>query len=135
MLGAPGATEDDVFAAASRAGAHDFISQLLAGYDTVLKTEGTDPSGGQKQRIALARALLKRAPILILDEPTSQVDPESERLIYDSLHSIRDTVTVIVAANHLPVVPDAVITSISAGARGDRSRTSPGGAVASDIPC
>ncbi len=79
------ATEEEVFAAARLARAHDFISALPGGYQTVVGPNGQRLSGGQRQRIALARAFLRNAEILVLDEATSQIDVESERLIHDAL--------------------------------------------------
>ena len=79
------ATEEEVIAAAERARAHDFISAFPAGYQTLVGPNGQRLSGGQRQRIALARAFLRNAEILILDEATSQIDVESERLIHDAL--------------------------------------------------
>ena len=79
------ATEEEVFAAARLARAHDFISALPGGYQTVVGPNGQRLSGGQRQRIALARAFLRHAGILVLDEATSQIDVESERLIHDAL--------------------------------------------------
>lgn len=84
--GTPGATDEDVIAAARRAHAHKFITEKLSdGYATVVGTRGGRLSGGQRQRIALARAILRNPEILILDEATSQIDVESERLIHDVL--------------------------------------------------
>jgi ATP-binding cassette subfamily B protein/subfamily B ATP-binding cassette protein MsbA len=79
------ATDDEVFAAAKLARAHDFISGFPNGYHTIVGPNGQRVSGGQRQRIALARAFLRNAEILILDEATSQIDVESERLIHDAL--------------------------------------------------
>jgi ATP-binding cassette subfamily B protein/subfamily B ATP-binding cassette protein MsbA len=79
------ATEEEVIAAAQRARAHDFISQFPGGYQTMVGPNGQRVSGGQRQRIALARAFLRNAEILVLDEATSQIDVESERLIHEAL--------------------------------------------------
>jgi len=83
--GCPDATLQQVMVAARQAHAHDFIAELPEGYDTSVGEHGGKLSGGQRQRLALARAILKNAPILVLDEATSQIDPESERLIQRSL--------------------------------------------------
>jgi ATP-binding cassette subfamily B protein/subfamily B ATP-binding cassette protein MsbA len=83
--GMPDATLQQVMVAARQAHAHDFITELPDGYETSVGEHGDNLSGGQRQRLALARAILKDAPILVLDEATSQIDPESERLIHRSL--------------------------------------------------
>ncbi len=85
LYGRPDATEDEVIAAARGANVHDFIAALPEGYGTPVGERGLRLSGGQRQRIALARAFLKDAPILVLDEPTSAVDPRSEAAILDAL--------------------------------------------------
>ncbi|WDT82842.1 MAG: ATP-binding cassette domain-containing protein (plasmid) [Candidatus Manganitrophus sp.] len=83
--GKPEATQEEIEAAARRAHAHEFITLLPEGYDTVLGERGSTLSGGQRQRISLARALIKQPSILVLDEPTSAVDAESANLIQDAL--------------------------------------------------
>ncbi|MER3405220.1 MAG: hypothetical protein C4289_08705, partial [Chloroflexota bacterium] len=85
LFGRPDATEQEVIAAARAANAEEFIRQLPDGYDTLIGERGVRLSGGQKQRLAIARALLKDAPILILDEATSSVDAETERQIQEAL--------------------------------------------------
>jgi ATP-binding cassette subfamily B protein len=81
----PNASQEEIVAAATAAGAHDFISQLPQGYDTLVGERGMSLSGGERQRISLARAFLKDAPILILDEPTSSVDTEMEAAIIEAM--------------------------------------------------
>ena len=97
-LGRPGAPAAEIEAAARAANAHDFILELPDGYATAIGERGMKLSGGQKQRIAIARALLKDAPILILDEATSSVDTETEHLIQEALARLtRDRTTVVIA--------------------------------------
>lgn len=99
--GYPGATDKQVMEAARQAHAHEFISALPEGYETLVGEKGAQLSGGQRQRIAIARAVIKNAPILILDEATSALDSESERLIQESLHTIMKGRTVIAIAHRL----------------------------------
>src|SRR5262249_48537211 len=86
--GRPDAEQDEIFAAAKAANAHEFIADLPEGYDTPVGERGLTLSGGERQRISLARAFLKDAPILILDEPTSAVDTRTETAIVDSLERL-----------------------------------------------
>ena len=86
--GRPGASLAEIVAAARAAGVHDFIATLPDGYDTLVGERGMRLSGGERQRIALARAFLRDAPILILDEPTSAVDLQTEALIMEALDSL-----------------------------------------------
>jgi ATP-binding cassette, subfamily B, bacterial MsbA len=105
--GSPGATRDQVEAAARAANADLFISQLPHGYETLLGERGTRLSGGQRQRIAIARALLRDPPILILDEATSALDTESERLVQQAIDRLMAERTVLVIAHRLATVRDA----------------------------
>ena len=82
------ATDEEVVAAAQAANAHDFVSALPNGYDTELGERGAQLSGGERQRISVARAFLKDAPILILDEPTSSIDSQTEAVILDALERL-----------------------------------------------
>ncbi|HEX2218487.1 MAG TPA: ABC transporter ATP-binding protein [Gemmatimonadales bacterium] len=105
--GSPGATREQVEAAADAANAAAFIRQLPQGLDTVLGERGTRLSGGQRQRIAIARALLRDPPILILDEATSALDTESERLVQQAIDRLMRERTVLVIAHRLATVRDA----------------------------
>lgn len=107
MFGSLTATMHEVIAAAKAAHAHDFITRLAAGYDTVVEDGGGRLSGGQRQQIALARALIRRPEILILDEATSAVDSESERWIQEALAEQRADKTVIAIAHRLSMVAAA----------------------------
>lgn len=102
--GDPDRNVDDVVAAAKAANAHEFISALPKGYDSVIGELGMQLSGGQRQRLAIARAVLKNAPILILDEATSSLDAESERLVQEALENLMTTRTTIVIAHRLSTI-------------------------------
>ncbi len=106
-LGKPEATEEEIIAAARHAHAHDFIMEKPDGYDTVVGEKGGQLSGGQRQRIAIARALLKNAPILILDEATNALDSESERAVQAALDELMQGRTTICIAHRLSTVQKA----------------------------
>ncbi len=99
--GNPNATDEEIIAVAKKAQAHDFISALSEGYDTMVGERGVKLSGGQKQRVAIARAMLKDAPILVLDEATSALDSESEVAIQIALHELMEGKTVVAVAHRL----------------------------------
>jgi ATP-binding cassette subfamily B multidrug efflux pump len=102
--GKPDASEDDVIAAAKAAQAHDFISRMPQGYDTHIEQRGANLSGGQKQRMAIARALLTKPGILILDDSTSAVDVETETKIQDAMEAMRSDRTTFVVAQRISTV-------------------------------
>jgi ATP-binding cassette, subfamily B, multidrug efflux pump len=109
LYGRPDATEDQMIAAARQAEAHDFILTLVdpagrIGYDAHVGERGVKLSGGQRQRVALARVILKDAPILILDEATSALDSEAESLIQDALYGVMKGKTVIAIAHRLSTI-------------------------------
>jgi ATP-binding cassette subfamily B protein len=97
----PGATEEDIVRAAQAANAHEFITRLPEGYDTLVGERGMRLSGGERQRISVARAFLKDAPILILDEPTSSVDLGTEAVILEALERLMKGRTTIMIAHRL----------------------------------
>lgn len=103
-LGKPDATEEEMIAAARAAHLHEFIETLQQKYETIIGERGARLSGGQAQRLALARAFLKDAPILILDEPTSSLDPETESLLEESTRHLRQGRTVITIAHRLNTI-------------------------------
>jgi len=105
--GRPEASLEQVMAAAAQACAHDFIMRFPKGYDTVIGDRGMMISGGERQRLAIARALLKNPPILILDEATSQLDAESERLVQQAIDRLISGRTVLVIAHRLSTVRNA----------------------------
>lgn len=100
-FGRPDATDDETIAAARLAGAHEFIQRLPEGYATPVAERGTTLSGGQKQRIAIARAVLRRTPILLMDEPTSSLDLESELSLLDGLRRAAEGKTVLFIVHRL----------------------------------
>ena len=106
-LGREGATHAQIEDAAKNAAAHDFITALPQGYDTIVGDRGGNLSGGEKQRVALARAFLRNAPILLLDEATSALDAESEAKVQDALKRLAKGRTVLVIAHRLATVRDA----------------------------
>jgi ATP-binding cassette subfamily B protein len=106
-MGRPEATREEVIAAARAAQCHDFIERLPQGYDTVFGKQGVHLSGGELQRIAIARALVKNAPVLVLDEATAFADPENERLIRLGLAELIKSRTVILIAHRLSTVVEA----------------------------
>jgi len=117
LFGRQGATEGEMVNAARVANAHEYIVRLPDGYDTVIGERGVKLSGGQKQRLAIARAVLKDAPILILDEATSSVDNETELLIQQALEHLMVGKTVIVIAHRLSTIRSADLIVVLEGSR------------------
>jgi ATP-binding cassette subfamily B protein/subfamily B ATP-binding cassette protein MsbA len=117
LFGRPGATEEEMIEAAVIANAHEFITQLPDGYGTMIGERGVKLSGGQRQRMAIARAVLKDAPILILDEATSSVDAETESLIQQALERLMVGKTTIVIAHRLSTVRSADVIVVLEGSQ------------------
>jgi ATP-binding cassette subfamily B protein/subfamily B ATP-binding cassette protein MsbA len=117
LFGRLGATEEEIVAAARIANAHEFITQLPNGYDTMIGERGVKLSGGQRQRIAIARAVLRDAPILILDEATSSVDTETELLIQQALERLMVGKTTIVIAHRLSTIRSADVIVVLEGSQ------------------
>ena len=107
LFGKPDATEAEMIAAAKKARCHDFITALPNGYDTVVGEGGGTLSGGERQRISIARAMLKSAPIIILDEATASIDPENEHLIQQAISELTRGKTIITIAHRLATIENA----------------------------
>ncbi|MGM5029977.1 ABC transporter ATP-binding protein [Tardiphaga sp. 862_B3_N4_1] len=105
--GRPGATDEEIVAAAKIANADEFISRMPHGYDSMVGERGDTLSGGQRQRIGIARAVVRNSPIMILDEPTAALDPESEALVIEALRRLMQGRTVIMIAHRLSTIRDA----------------------------
>ncbi len=106
-FGKTNATMDEVIEAAKKACCHDFIKSLPNGYNTVIGEGGSNISGGEKQRISIARAILKDAPIIILDEATSNIDPENESRLQEAIAELTKDKTIIMIAHRLKTVKQA----------------------------
>jgi ATP-binding cassette subfamily B protein len=115
--GRPDATEEEIYAAARAAQAHDFILKFAEGYDTLVGERGVTLSGGQRQRIAIARALLMDPRILILDDSTSSVDTQTEKLIQEALDRLMEGRTTFVIAHRLATVRRADLILVMEGGR------------------
>lgn len=106
-MGKPGATMEEIVAAAKQAACHDFIMALPNGYDSIIGEGGNTLSGGEKQRISIARAILKNAPIILLDEATASLDPENEIHVQGALSNLIKDKTIIVIAHRLQSIQEA----------------------------
>ena len=98
---------DEVIAAAKKACCHDFIMALPEGYETVIGENGASLSGGERQRISIARAIMKDAPIIILDEATANVDPENEKDLMEAIEALTKEKTILMIAHRLKTVRNA----------------------------
>ncbi|MBO0728615.1 MAG: ATP-binding cassette domain-containing protein, partial [Acidimicrobiaceae bacterium] len=105
--GCPDASDEEVREAAAAAGMDDFVEHLPAGYDTVLAERGASLSGGQRQRVTIARALVRKSPMLVLDEPTSGLDATTERGILDALRTLMSSTTTLLATHNMDLVREA----------------------------
>ena len=105
--GNPNATDEQIIEVTKKSGCYDFIMQLENGFDTIVGGAGGHLSGGERQRISIARAMLKNAPIIILDEATAYTDPENEALIQHSVAKLIKGKTLIVIAHRLSTIVDA----------------------------
>ena len=106
-MGKPGATDEEIRNAAKQASCHEFISALPKGYDTLIGDGGKSLSGGERQRIAIARAILKNSPVVVLDEATAFNDPENEAVIQTSINELVRGKTLIVIAHRLSTIVGA----------------------------
>jgi subfamily B ATP-binding cassette protein MsbA len=114
--GKPAASRGEIFRAAELANAHEFIEKMPEGYNTMVGERGVTLSGGQRQRIAIARAIIRDTPILILDEPSSGLDAESEKLVFEALDRLMENRTTIVIAHRLSTIRRAnVIFAVDDG--------------------
>jgi subfamily B ATP-binding cassette protein MsbA len=119
--GKPGASRAEILRAAELANANEFIEKLPEGYNTVVGERGMTLSGGQRQRIAIARAIIRNTPILILDEPTTGLDAASEKLVFEALDRLMEHKTVVVIAHRLSTIQRADIIYVLQSGRIEES--------------
>src|SRR6185295_10090649 len=105
--GKPEAQRAEIIRAAEQANAHEFIEKMPEGYDTMVGERGVTLSGGQRQRIAIARAIIRNTPILLLDEPSSGLDAASEQIVFEALDRLMKGKTCVVIAHHLATIQSA----------------------------
>jgi len=110
--GKPDATPEQIVRAAKQANAHEFIEKMADGYDTIVGERGATLSGGQRQRIAIARAVIRDTPILILDEPTTGLDSTSEQAVLEALDRLMKAKTSIVVGHHLNSIRHADVVFV-----------------------
>jgi ABC-type multidrug transport system fused ATPase/permease subunit len=136
-FGRPDASMEEIIAAAKLANAHDFISAMPLGYDTLVGDRGSTLSGGQRQRIGIARVVVRNSPILLLDEPTAALDSESEKLVIEALERVTKGKTVIAIAHRLSTIRNAdkivVITEGSAVEEGSHDELMERGGIYADL--
>ena len=113
--GKPGASRTEIYRAAELANAHEFIDKMPQGYDTIVGERGVTLSGGQRQRIAIARAVIRDSPILVLDEPTTGLDAASEKLVFEALDRLMEGKTSIVIAHRLATIRRADVIFVVEG--------------------
>jgi subfamily B ATP-binding cassette protein MsbA len=129
--GRPDATRADVEAVAREAQVHEFVERLPGGYDSMLGPRGATLSGGQRQRIAIARAMLRDAPILIFDEPTTGLDPHSEALVLGALRRLmQGRTTIVIAHGAAPILHADQILVVGEGRIVERDIRDPVAALA-----
>lgn len=121
-MGRHDATDEEVEKAARDCGCYDFITELENGFDTVVGSGGGHLSGGEKQRISIARAMLKNAPVVILDEATAYTDPENEAVIQESVAKLVRGKTLIVIAHRLSTIVDADMIALVNGRKNRSGR-------------
>ena len=117
LLAKPEASHQEVVAAARAAHAHGFVTELPGGYATPIGEGGSRLSGGERQRLALARAFLKDAPLLILDEPTSHLDDESQRVVLDATGRLMQGRTVLLISHRPEAIANADVVAVMRGGR------------------